>query len=58
MLEIVDSLTKKSAIFTTYAARGTVKRGLKDLGYIVQKRPGPPGKREMMVGLKDFSLEK
>ena len=58
LLEIVDSLTKKSAIFTTYAAKGTIKRGLKDLGYIVQKRPGPPGKREMMVGRKDFSFVK
>lgn len=58
LLEIVDSLTKKSAIFTTYAAKGTVKRGLKKLGYIVQKRPGPPGKREMMVGLKNFPFTK
>ncbi|HAD79918.1 MAG TPA: hypothetical protein DCF99_11660, partial [Flavobacteriaceae bacterium] len=45
-------------IFTTYAAKGTIKRGLKDLGYIVQKRSGPPGKREMMVGLKDFQFDK
>lgn len=58
LLEIVDSLTQKSAIFTTYAAKGTVKRGLKKLGYIVQKRPGPPGKREMMVGLKNFPFTK
>ncbi|MGV0752549.1 tRNA (5-methylaminomethyl-2-thiouridine)(34)-methyltransferase MnmD [Empedobacter brevis] len=57
LLEIVDYLTKKSAVFTTYAAKGTIKRGLKDLGYTVQKRPGPPGKREMMVGLKDFPLD-
>lgn len=58
LLEIVDSVTKNSAIFTTYAAKGSIKRGLKDLGYIVQKRPGPPGKREMMVGLKNFSITK
>ncbi len=55
LLQIVDSLTKSTAIFTTYAAKGTVKRGLKDLNYIVEKRPGPPGKREMMVGLKNFN---
>lgn len=58
LLEIVDSVTKNSSIFTTYAAKGSIKRGLKDLGYIVQKRPGPPGKREMMVGLKNFSITK
>ena len=56
LLEIVDSITKSSAIFTTYAAKGTVKRGLKSLGYKVEKRPGPPGKREMMVGLKNILL--
>lgn len=56
LFEIVDSTTKSSCIFTTYASKGAVKRGLKELGYIVEKRPGPPGKREMMVGLKNFSL--
>lgn len=56
LFEIVDNTTKSSCIFTTYASKGTVKRGLKELGYVVEKRPGPPGKREMMVGLKNFSL--
>ena len=56
LFEIIDSTTKSTAIFTTYASKGTVKRGLKELGYVVEKRPGPPGKREMMVGLKNFSL--
>ena len=55
LLRIVDSLTKTNAIFTTYAAKGSIKRGLKELGYIVEKRPGPPGKREMMVGLKNIN---
>lgn len=55
LLEIVDALTKNEAIFTTYAAKGTIKRGLKELGYVVEKRPGPPGKREMMVGLKNIN---
>jgi tRNA U34 5-methylaminomethyl-2-thiouridine-forming methyltransferase MnmC len=56
LLTIVDSLTNNTAIFTTYAAKGSVKRGLNNLGYVVQKRQGPPGKREMMVGLKNFDL--
>lgn len=56
LLTIVDSLTNNNAIFTTYAAKGTIKRGLKELGYKVEKRPGPPGKREMMVGLKNINL--
>lgn len=57
LLEIVDSVTKEKAIFTTYAAKGTIKRGLKELGYIVKKFPGPPGKREMMVGFKNIDLQ-
>lgn len=34
-------------IFVTYCAKGTVKRGLKAVGFEVETLPGPPGKREM-----------
>jgi len=56
LLEIVDAVTSDKCIFTTYAAKGSIKRGLKDLGYNVNKFPGPPGKREMMVGFKNIEL--
>ena len=31
----------------TYAARGVVKRSMMEVGFTVEKLPGPPGKREM-----------
>ena len=37
------------AALSTYSARGSVRRALQAAGFVVQKRPGPPGKREMVV---------
>jgi tRNA U34 5-methylaminomethyl-2-thiouridine-forming methyltransferase MnmC len=37
---------------TTYSAKGSVRRALEAAGFIVRKRPGPPGKREMLLGIK------
>lgn len=45
---------KEKGILVTYAARGVVKRSMQEVGFTVKKVPGPPGKREMMIGFKDF----
>jgi tRNA U34 5-methylaminomethyl-2-thiouridine-forming methyltransferase MnmC len=37
---------------TTYSAKGSVRRALEAAGFIVRKRPGPPGKREMLMATK------
>ena len=36
----------------TYAARGVVKRSMMEVGFTVEKLPGPPGKREMFRASK------
>lgn len=36
----------------TYAARGVVKRNMIEVGFVVEKLPGPPGKREMFRASK------
>jgi tRNA U34 5-methylaminomethyl-2-thiouridine-forming methyltransferase MnmC len=36
----------------TYCAQGQFKRNLKTAGFDVKNVPGPPGKREMTIGLK------
>ena len=36
----------------TYAARGVVKRSMIEVGFTVEKLPGPPGKREMFRASK------
>lgn len=39
---------KKNGVLTTYAAKGSVRRIMEDLGFKVERLPGPPGKREML----------
>lgn len=39
-------------ILVTYCAKGQFKRNLKAAGFMVEARPGPPGKREMTIGRK------
>jgi tRNA U34 5-methylaminomethyl-2-thiouridine-forming methyltransferase MnmC len=36
------------AILTTYSTKGDVKRGLKNVGFKIEKLAGPPGKREVL----------
>lgn len=43
---------KPKGIFTTYCAKGAFKRNLKSVGFEVKKLKGPPGKREMTMGVK------
>lgn len=45
---------KEKGILVTYAARGVVKRAMKEAGFEVKKVPGPPGKREMFIAFKNF----
>jgi len=49
--EIFDRLyaiSRDKAILTTYCAKGAVRRMLQSAGYIVERLPGPPGKREIL----------
>jgi len=39
-------------ILVTYAAKGSVRRAMLEVGFIVEKLPGPPGKREMLRAVK------
>lgn len=47
---------KINGILVTYAARGVVKRSMIEVGFTVEKLPGPPGKREMFRARKLQSL--
>ena len=49
--KIYDAL-KMNGIFVTYSAKGSVRRNLLQAGFRVEKLPGPPGKREMLRGIK------
>lgn len=41
-----------NSVFVTYSAKGRIRRQLRDCGYLMERLPGPPGKREMLRGTK------
>lgn len=41
-----------SGILVTYSAKGSVRRAMQEAGFLVEKLPGPPGKREMLRAVK------
>jgi len=52
-LEIFNKIykaVKTGGILVTYSAKGQVRRNLQQAGFIVERLPGPPGKREMLRG--------
>ncbi len=49
--KVVHSI-KPNGVFVTYSAQGQLKRNLKLLGLLVESLSGPPGKREMVRGMK------
>jgi tRNA U34 5-methylaminomethyl-2-thiouridine-forming methyltransferase MnmC len=40
------------AKLVTYCAKGAVRRSLIEAGFTIERIPGPPGKREMLRGIK------
>lgn len=52
IFEPLYRLLNDNGILVTYCAQGQFKRNLKEIGFIVESRPGPPGKREMTVAKK------
>ncbi|ALM20041.1 SAM-dependent methyltransferase [Nonlabens sp. MIC269] len=46
-----DSL-KNGGVLTTYCAQGQARRNMQEVGFKVERLPGPPGKREMLRATK------
>jgi tRNA U34 5-methylaminomethyl-2-thiouridine-forming methyltransferase MnmC len=42
---------KSGGVLVTYSSKGTVKRNMKEAGFIIEKLPGPVGKREILRGI-------
>jgi len=47
----------ENAILTTYCVKGNIRRSLQKTGFIVEKLPGPPGKREFLRAVKPSNSE-
>lgn len=52
MFKKMFSALKKDGILVTYSAKGSVRRNLQEVGFTVERLPGPPGKREMLRAIK------
>ena len=52
ILSKIYGALRRGGVFVTYCAMGQLKRDLKSIGFEVQCLPGPPGKKEMIRGIK------
>jgi tRNA U34 5-methylaminomethyl-2-thiouridine-forming methyltransferase MnmC len=43
---------KPNGVLVTYSAKGSVRRAMQAVGFVVERLPGPPGKREMLRATK------
>ena len=52
VFQIMYNALKPKGVLVTYAAIGSVKRAMKELGFTVERLEGPPGKRHMLRATK------
>lgn len=52
ILQNMFDMLEPKGVWVTYSCKGSVRRDLRDIGFQVEKIPGPPGKREMLRGVK------
>lgn len=52
IFERLNQITARQGIFVTYSAKGQVRRDLSAAGFSMERLPGPPGKKEMLRGIK------
>jgi tRNA U34 5-methylaminomethyl-2-thiouridine-forming methyltransferase MnmC len=48
----ISKLTSAGGVLVTYSAKGEVRRQLSASGFDMERLPGPPGKKEMLRGIK------
>ena len=51
----IFNITSENGIFVTYSAKGEVRRQLAACGFVMERLPGPPGKNQMLRGIKPQS---
>jgi tRNA U34 5-methylaminomethyl-2-thiouridine-forming methyltransferase MnmC len=52
ILNKISGLISYGGVFVTYSAKGEVRRNLAACGLVMQRLPGPPGKFQMLRGIK------
>ena len=51
----ISGAISDGGIFVTYSAKGEVRRNLAAAGFTMERLPGPPGKFQMLRGIKQMS---
>ncbi len=49
----IFAMMAKGGFLTTYSAKGSVRRAMQNAGFVVERIPGPPGKREMLRACRE-----
>lgn len=52
IFERLNKIMAPQGVFVTYSAKGQVRRDLSAAGFSMERLPGPPGKKEMLRGIK------
>ncbi len=52
----IFALCSNDAVLVTYSAKGEVRRQLSAAGFQMERLPGPPGKKQMLRGIKKISI--
>ena len=52
IFKLMFEALKPKGVLVTYAAKGSVRRAMQAVGFLVERLPGPPGKREMLRATK------
>ena len=56
ILSKIASKTNTNGIIVTYSAKGEVRRQMDNVGFTMERLPGPPGKKQMLRGIKRKSF--
>ena len=54
VFEMMYSILKAPGVLVTYCSKGVVRRAMHAAGFVVEKLPGPPGKREIVRATKNI----
>jgi len=57
IFSIMFKALKENGVLVTYSAKGSVRRAMQAVGFMVERLPGPPGKREMLRATKTSKKE-
>lgn len=52
VFEKIYRMLRMEGLLVTYSCKGQVKRNLREVGFSIEKIPGPPGKREILRARK------